>query len=53
MLPIALVIATGFLVFFFWSVRNGDHMDPERPKYTMLLDDENDVDRTWIDKSKK
>ncbi len=46
MLPIAVLLALGFLVFFFWSVRNGDYNDPEMPGHRMVLDDEDDVDRS-------
>lgn len=46
MLPIAVALALGFLVFFFWSVRNGDYNDPEMPGHRMVLDDEDDVDRS-------
>lgn len=47
LLPIAVFIALGFLVFFLWSVRNGDFEDPEMPRHKMLLDDEDDVDHEF------
>lgn len=46
MLPIAIGIAVVFLGFFLWSVRNGDHEDPEMIKYRMIYDDQDDADRS-------
>ena len=43
MIPIAIGIAVLFLIFFFWSVDNGDFRDTERIKYTMIFDDDDDV----------
>lgn len=53
MLPIAVIIALGFLAFFFWSVKNGDYNDPEMPGHRMVLDDEDDVDTSIKKKSAK
>ncbi|EHQ07688.1 cytochrome oxidase maturation protein, cbb3-type [Leptonema illini DSM 21528] len=53
MLPIAVIIALGFLVFFFWSVKNGDYNDPEMPGHRMVLDEEDDVDTSIKKKSAK
>ncbi|MDH5719812.1 MAG: cbb3-type cytochrome oxidase assembly protein CcoS [Spirochaetia bacterium] len=50
--PIAIVIALGFLFLFMWSVRNRDYEDPEMPKYKMLFNEKDDVD-TSITKNKK
>lgn len=44
-LPIATLIALGFLAFFLWSVRNGDYEDPEMIKYRMVYDEDDDADR--------
>lgn len=46
MLPVAVGIAVVFLGFFLWSVRNGDHEDPEMIKYRMIYDDADDADRS-------
>lgn len=53
MLPIALVIAAGFLIFFLWSVKNGDYEDPEMPAHRMLLDDQDDIDTSIVSPQKK
>lgn len=53
MLPIAVIIALGFLVFFFWSVKNGDYNDPEMPGHRMVLDEDDDVDTSIKKKSAK
>ncbi len=45
MLPIAIIIALGFLGLFFWSVKNGDLEDSEMIKYRMIYDDQDDVAR--------
>lgn len=54
-LPIAVALAVGFLIFFLWSVKNGEYEDPEMPAHKMLLDDDQDVDRSMqpADKSKE
>lgn len=44
-IPIALGIALTFLGFFIWSVRKRMYDDPEMPKYKMLMDDKDDVDK--------
>lgn len=53
MLPIAVIIALGFLALFFWSVKNGDYNDPEMPGHRMVLDDDNDVDTSIKRKSRR
>ncbi|MCB1168332.1 MAG: cbb3-type cytochrome oxidase assembly protein CcoS [Leptospiraceae bacterium] len=45
-LPIAAVIAVGFLLFFLWSVKNEDYEDPEMIKYRMLMDENDQADRS-------
>ena len=45
MLPIALILALGFLALFLWSVKNGDLEDAEMIKYKMIYDDADDVAR--------
>lgn len=45
-LPIAAVIALAFLGFFLWSVRNEDYEDSEMIKYRMLLDEQDQADRS-------
>jgi cbb3-type cytochrome oxidase maturation protein len=49
MLPLAVGIALCFLVFFLWSVRNGDYEDTEMQKYRMLYDDADDTDRLMVE----
>ena len=44
--PIAIIVALGFLFFFFWSVKNRDYEDPEMPKYKMIFEENDDVDTT-------
>lgn len=46
MLPLAILIALTFLGFFLWSVRNGDYEDTEMQKYRLLMNDEDDADRS-------
>ena len=46
MLPIALALAGLFLVFFFWSMRNGDIEDADMNKYRLLYDNDDDVDKS-------
>lgn len=53
MLPIAVIIALGFLALFFWSVKNGDYNDPEMPGHRMVLDEDNDVDTSIKRKSRR
>lgn len=53
MLPIALIIAAGFLVFFLWSVKNGDFEDPEMPAHRMILDDNDDADTSIVQKTEQ
>lgn len=51
MLPLAVLIALGFLILFFWSVKNGDYNDPEMPGHRMVLDEQDDVDTSIQKKS--
>ena len=44
MLPLAVMLALGFLKLFFWSMKNGDMEDPESSRYQVLLDNEDDID---------
>lgn len=39
-IPLAMLIALGALVVFFWSLKSGQYEDMEGPKYRMLFDDE-------------
>ncbi len=52
-LPIAAVIALAFLAFFLWSVRNEDYEDPEMIKYRMLMDEQDQADRSIQPKKQK
>ncbi|MCB1137967.1 MAG: cbb3-type cytochrome oxidase assembly protein CcoS [Leptospiraceae bacterium] len=52
-LPIAVIIALAFLGFFLWSVRNEDHEDPEMIKYRMLMDEQDQADRSIQQKNHK
>jgi cbb3-type cytochrome oxidase maturation protein len=45
------LIALGFLILFFWSVKNGDYNDPEMPGHRMVLDEQDDVDTSIQKKS--
>jgi cbb3-type cytochrome oxidase maturation protein len=40
LIGISLVVATGFLIAFIWSVRKGQYEDEYTPSVRMLLDDE-------------
>ncbi len=53
MLPFTVLLALGFLVFFFWSVKNRDYDDPEMTAVKMVMDDDNDVDRSMQPKAAK
>ncbi|RHX89651.1 cbb3-type cytochrome oxidase assembly protein CcoS [Leptospira stimsonii] len=39
-IPLAMLIALGALIVFFWSLKSGQYEDIEGPKYRMLFDDE-------------
>ncbi|AYV54540.1 cbb3-type cytochrome oxidase assembly protein CcoS [Leptospira kmetyi] len=39
-IPMAMLIALGALVVFFWSLKTGQYEDIEGPKYRMLFDDD-------------
>ncbi len=41
MLIVSLIIALVFLVFFIWSIRNGQFEDDYTPSVRVLFDDEN------------
>ncbi len=53
MLPVTVLLALGFLIFFFWSVKNRDYDDPEMTAVKMVMDDEDDVDRSMQPKAPK
>lgn len=53
MLPLSVLVALVFLIFFLWSVKNGDYNDPEMPGHRIILDDEDDVDRSIVSKKSK
>jgi cbb3-type cytochrome oxidase maturation protein len=43
LLPLALLLATGFVVAFVWGIRHGQYDDVETPAHRMLIDtDENE-----------
>lgn len=48
MLPIAILLALGFLIFFFWSLRNGDIADAELSSMRLLLEDDAEADRSIV-----
>jgi cbb3-type cytochrome oxidase maturation protein len=39
LIPLSILAATGFLLAFIWSVRNGQYEDTSTPSMRMLLDD--------------
>ncbi|AOP34293.1 cytochrome C oxidase Cbb3 [Leptospira tipperaryensis] len=41
-IPLAMLIALGALVVFFWSLKSGQYEDIEGPKYRMLFDDDDE-----------
>lgn len=45
LLPIAILLAFGFLGAFVWASRGGQYDDLETPAHKMLLDDVNDHER--------
>ena len=47
-LPIAAIIALAFLAFFLWSVKNEDYEDSEMIKYRMLMDEQDQADRSIV-----
>lgn len=49
----SLIIATGFLIAFIWSVRSGQYDDDYTPSVRMLFDDELTPDTTETTKSTK
>ena len=40
LLPLALLIALGFVAAYIWALGNGQYDDLDTPAYRMLLDDE-------------
>jgi cbb3-type cytochrome oxidase maturation protein len=40
LIGISLLVAIGFLIFFFWSVNDGQYDDDYTPSVRMLFDDE-------------
>lgn len=49
----SLIIATGFLIAFIWSVRSGQYDDDYTPSVRMLFDDELTPDKTETTNSNK
>ncbi len=47
----SLIIATGFLIAFIWSVRSGQYDDDYTPSVRMLFDDELTPEKTEKSKS--
>ncbi len=41
---ISLTVASGFLIAFFWAVRNGQFEDDFTPSVRILFDDEDGID---------
>ena len=39
----SLIVALGFLISFFWAVRNGQYEDDYSPSVRMLIDDNPDT----------
>ena len=39
----SLLVAIGFLIAFFWSIRSGQFEDDYTPSVRILFDDENDI----------
>lgn len=46
MLIVSLIIALIFLVFFIWSIKNGQYDDDYTPSVRVLFDDENNDSKT-------
>jgi len=42
---LSLCVGTGVWLFFIWAVKKGEFDDVEGPKYRMLDDDDNDIDK--------
>jgi len=40
LLPLALLLASGFVWAFVWGIRHGQYDDVETPAYRMLIDDD-------------
>ena len=40
LIAISLLVATGFLIAFIWSIKNGQYEDDYTPSVRMLFDDE-------------
>ncbi len=49
----SLIVATGFLVAFIWSVRNGQYEDRFTPSLRVLFDDEESGEDTFRKRSKR
>lgn len=46
LIPVALLMGLGGLVFFFWAMRNGQFEDLDGAAQRVLLDDEDDKDQS-------
>lgn len=53
MLPLAVLIALGFLYLFLWSVRNGDYDDTEMTAHRILFEEKGDVDSDIVRKDEE
>lgn len=47
----SLVVALGFLIAFFWSIRSGQYEDSYTPSVRMLFDDKKTDKQTQNDKT--
>jgi len=48
LISVSLLVATGFLIAFFWSIKNGQYDDDYTPSVSMLIDDETVEDKSKI-----
>ena len=48
LISVSLLVATGFLIAFFWSIKNGQYDDDYTPSVSMLIDDETVEDKNKI-----
>ena len=40
LVPIAILVAGGFVVAFFWAIKNGEFEDMDGPPVRILMDDD-------------
>ena len=48
LVPLSVVLVFAIAIAFWWSLRNGQYDDLERPCYRVLMDDDKAVDKATL-----